>query len=458
MSRRLIGHMAWSVTERLLRRDTMRRFQILQRSDFFSAEQLYALQNQKLRKLLRLANAHCAYYTDLFNRAGLNLNDPLVGFKDLPNLPLLSRQDITDHLDAMTWFDAPNGGAIPHTTGGSSGEPLKFYIDRARQAADWAARWRARGWWGLRPGDPEIILWGAPAEESAVDHVRRWRDAMLNQYTLNAFNMSQATMDQYIDQFRAIQPVCVYGYASSLALLARQAIDRGVSLSSYRLRAVFTTGEVLLDHDRETIESAFDAPVVIEYGCRDGGLLAYGCPSGELHVPQENVIVELLDADGKRVAPGEVGEVVVTYLEMLAMPLIRYRTGDLARQPANANARAACACGRASMTLTEVQGRQTDQIVAKDGNGVKRMHALSLIYVLREVDGLQQFRITQPCLERLEVDLVADDRVTPDVERAIELGLRQRMGDDVTIALRRRDCIPPIASGKHACVISHVEI
>ena len=68
------------------------------------------------------------------------------------------------------------------------------------------------------------------------------------------------------------------------------------------------------------------------------------------------------------------------------------------------------------MTLIEVQGRKTDQIVAKDGDGIKRMHALSLMYVLREVDGLQQFRITQPCLERLEVELVADDRayVTAD--------------------------------------------
>ena len=74
------------------------------------------------------------------------------------------------------------------------------------------------------------------------------------------------------------------------------------------------------------------------------------------------------------------------------------------------------------------------------------------------MDGLQQFRITQPCLERLEVDLVADNRVTLDVERSIELGLRQRMGDGVVIDLRRRDRIPPIASGKHACVVSHVEI
>lgn len=458
MTRRVIGSMAWSVTERLLRRDTMRRFQILQRSDFFTAEQLYAVQAQKLRKLLRVAGAHCPYYMKRFREAGLDLHNPLTGLEDLRTLPLLNRRDITDHLDEITWFDAPHGGAIPHTTGGSSGEPLKFYIDRARQAADWAARWRARGWWGVRPGAPEVILWGAPAKDSAADHVRRWRDALLNQHMLNAFNMSEATMDRYTRQLRAIEPVCVYGYASSLALLARHATERGLSLGSHCLRAVFTTGEVLMDHDRQAIEAAFNAPVVIEYGSRDGGLLAYGCPTGELHVPQENVIVELLDAEGRAVVPGEVGEVVVTYLEMFAMPLIRYRTGDLARQSADAGTRAACACGRASMTLTEVQGRSTDQIVAREGNGIKRMHALSLIYVLREVDGLRQFRITQPSLERLEVDLVADDRVTPEVERSIERGLGQRMGADVTIDLRRRDRIPPIASGKHACVVSHVKI
>lgn len=288
---------------------------------------------------------------------------------------------------------------------------------------------------------------------------------------LNAFDMSDETMDAYAERIRTYRPACVYGYASSLALLSRHVLHRGLppgGLGSDRLRAVFVTGEVLLEPDREAIASAFGSPVVIEYGSRDGGLTALGCPAGRLHVPQENVIVELLDPQGEPVQPGEVGEVVITHLETFAMPIIRYRTGDLAREAADSNSSASatvrgnspdhrCACGLALAALAEVRGRLTDQIVCRDGDRLRRMHALALIYVLRDADGIRQFRVTQPSLDRLDVDIVPDQRFTPDVEHTVKGGLRRRMGPDVDIHIRRCDRIAPVASGKHACVISHVQ-
>lgn len=213
------------------------------------------------------------------------------------------------------------------------------------------------------------------------------------------------------------------------------------------------TGEVLVEPDREAIASAFGAPVVIEYGCRDGGILALGCPAGRLHIPQENVILELLDEQGHPVRPGQVGEVVVTHLETYAMPLIRYRTGDLARASTHSRR---CECGVSLAALAEVRGRLTDQIVCRAGEQVRRMHALALIYVLREVDGIRQFRITQRSIDELDVDVVPTARFDNDSERTILLGLRRRLGEGVAIRLTRRDHIPPAASGKHACVVSHI--
>ena len=106
-------------------------------------------------------------------------------------------------------------------------------------------------------------------------------------------------------------------------------------------------------------------------------------------------------------------------------------------------------CNRSTITAGEL-------IVRRDGDQLRRMHALALIYVLREADGIRQFRITQPALDRLDVDVVPDDAFTPETERTIEAGLRLRMGDDVDIRIRRRPRIAPTASGKHACVVSHV--
>lgn len=450
----LAGKLFWPLTERLMGRDTMRRFRRLNASQHWSREDLAALQVRKLARLFAVAGAHCSFHARRFAEVGLNPNAAVVGLDELRRLPLLTRDEIRDNLADLTWQGCP-GGAFPYSTGGSSGEPLKFYFDRARQSADWAARWRARGWWNVRPGDPELLLWGAPVELKTQDRLRGWRDALLNQHLLNAFEMTVTRMDAYIGEFQSRSPACVYGYPSSLALLARRALERGLQpgeLGSARLKAVFVTGEVLIASDREVIEQAFGAPVALEYGCRDGGLLACQCRAGRLHVPEENVIVEVLDPAGRPVAPGRTGEVVVTNLECLATPMIRYRTGDLAIV-----ADGPCPCGRSAMTLLQVTGRKTDQIVCRTPRGLKRMHALALIYVLREADGIRQFRITQQSLDTLDVEIVAGEAFTAAIEQSVLRDLQQRLGPDMAVRIQRRERIAPTASGKHACVVSKLE-
>ncbi|GMU21545.1 MAG: hypothetical protein AMXMBFR13_16380 [Phycisphaerae bacterium] len=453
MNRWLAGEVFWPLTERLLGRDTMRRFHSLARSDDWPHDLLRELQRSKLKRLLGLAHEHAPYHAARLDAAGVDVHDPALGLSELVCLPVVDREDIRTHLEEMTWRGCP-GGARPYATGGSSGEPLKFFTDRGRQAADWAARWRARGWWDVRPGDVEVLLWGAPIELEAQERLRIWRDGLLNQHLLNAFDMSPSRMDDYIEFIHARRPACLYGYASSLALLARYARERGLEAGGLGwswLKAVFTTGEVLMDADRDAIDWAFGVPVVNEYGCRDGGLLGLQCPAGRLHVPEENVIVELLTRDGHPVGPGETGEVVLTSLEAVATFMIRYRTGDLA-----VAAKGPCPCGRSSMTLASVQGRVTDQIICRENGELRRMHALSLMYVLREAEGLRQFRITQPSLDEVDVEIVAGLGFTEETERAVRRGLRARLGPHVTVRLSRKDHIPPTGSGKHACVVSQV--
>ncbi len=456
MNRWLAGHVFWPLTESVLGRDTLRRFRQLVRTGHASVDELRAIQQRKLRRLLASAADHCPFYARRFEDVGLDASDPRLDLDDLKELPTLTKDDVRANLDQMSWPGCP-GGLKPYNTGGSTGQPLRFYIDNARAAADAAARLRARAWSGVHPGDAEILLWGAPTELRINDRARRFRDALLNQFILNAFDMTRRTMDEYVAFIQRLRPNCLYGYASSLALLARHALSRGQKagcLGSNRLRAIFVTGEVLLEHDRNAIAEAFGAPVVVEYGCRDGGLIAFGCEAGSLHVMQENLIVELLDPQGLPVRPGEIGEIVVTNLEAVGMPLIRYRTGDEGRQPAEENTR--CTCGRSLQRLAEVRGRTTDHITCRVDGQVRRMHALSLIYVLREAEGLTQFRIVQPSLTRIEVDVVADKQFTPQVERDVARKLRERLGGGVAVDIRREERIPPTASGKHACVVSNV--
>lgn len=367
----------------------------------------------------------------------------------LQRLPTMAKADARTHVDAIVWREVP-GGVFQYNTGGSSGEPLVFYYGRERQAADAAGRMRARRWWEVEPGEREVYLWGAPIELNRTDKVKTLRDRMLNQLVLNAFAMSRPRMDQYLDDIKAWHPASLYGYASSLSLLAAHAEARGVALRIPTLRVVCTTGEPLYPHQRELLQRVFGVPIANEYGCRDGGFIGHEAPGGQMLMVSESNFVEILNPNGTPVPMGDPGELVLTGLTSAAQPFIRYRTGDivtLSPEPDRG--------GRGLHVIADVAGRSTDFVVREDGT---IMHALAVIYVLRAIRGVAQFKCIQHTPTQMEILVVpgADWQAEhgPDIVR----GLRARLGENLHVDLKLQDDIPPEASGKHRYVVSHVKL
>jgi phenylacetate-CoA ligase len=262
--------------------------------------------------------------------------------------------------------------------------------------------------------------------------------------------MSPIRMDEYcrfIDQW---QPACIFGYASSLALLAAHAKARKFRFRLPELKVVFATGEPLYPHQRELIEQVYGAPAAVEYGCRDGGYLAHQVQDGRLLQMSETVILEILNPACEPVEPGEAGEVVITNLATAAQPFIRYRTGDQARA-----GNAQDGGGRGLHVLEEVLGRQTDFVVREDGT---LMHALSLIYVLRATEGVARFKCIQHTPADLEVRVVPDSRWNDLSKQKVIEGLRARMGNNLRVDIHLVEDIPAEASGKYRYVVSHVPL
>ncbi len=415
-------------------------------SQWLSREAMRALQTARLNALLQAALAHSPWHADRIRAAGLEeaVCAGAAALDDLRRLPTMDKRDARDNVERLVWRGVP-GGAFRYTTGGSSGEPLIFHFGRARQAADAAGRLRARRWWGIEPGEREVYLWGAPVELSGTDRIKSLRDRLVNQLLLNAFEMSPARMDAYLEAMRAWNPKALYGYASSLALLAAHAEARSVKPALPALRVVAATGEPLFPHQRDLIERVFGVPAAVEYGARDAGLLALESADGALLQMSETHIVEVLDEAGN---PVDEGEAVITSLVSGAQPFIRYRTGDVVQRSGRRDPG-----GRGLDVLDAVVGRQTDFVVAADG---RIMHALALIYVLRAVPGVAQFKLVQHAIDRLEVQLVPDARWNETAAAAVEAGLRARLGASLVVDLRLCEAIAPEASGKHRYVVSHV--
>lgn len=433
--------------ERLKGHDSVALRRRLEQSQWWPAERIAEYQAQRLRAFLIDIGHRVPYYRNLFAECGF---DPAAvrGVDDLQRLPLLGKPEIRAHLEQMK---ADGHGALTrYNTGGSSGEPLIFYIGKARKSHDVAAKWRATRWWGVDIGDPEMVVWGSPVELGAQDRLRQWRDRLMRSELLPAFEMSADNLDRFVQRIRESRPAMLFGYPSSLTLIAEHARRSGSPLDDLGIRVVFVTSEKLYPEQRQALTRAFACPVANGYGARDAGFIAHECPSGQLHISAEDIVVETLRADGGAAAPGEPGEIAVTHMATRDFPLVRYRTGDVGVLGA-----ASCPCGRGLPVLKEVQGRSTDFIVAADG---KVMHGLALIYTLRDLAGIEQFRIEQITRSLTRVQLVPGPGYAgePAHER-IRSDFKARLGAGVEVQIEELQRIPPETSGKHRYVVSRVD-
>jgi phenylacetate-CoA ligase len=276
------------------------------------------------------------------------------------------------------------------------------------------------------------------------------RDRLFRTRLLPAFEMSEERLDEFLDRICDLKPKMLFGYPSALALIAAHAAARGRDLKGVGVKVAFVTAEQLFAHQKRAIAVAFDCAVANGYGGRDLGFVAHECPQGGLHVTAEDILVEIIDEDGNVLPNGEKGEIVVTHLASPGFPFIRYRSGDLGTL-----SEWLCTCGRGLPLLQEVHGRTTDFIVAEDGTV---MHALAVIYAVRDVPGVKNFKVIQEDRSCTRVLLTPENGFTQQAEDKIRTRLAQRLGKGVRILIERVDAIPRSASGKHRYVESKVAI
>ncbi|HEY9150049.1 MAG TPA: AMP-binding protein [Gammaproteobacteria bacterium] len=442
---RLVSSLLFPLHERLKGHSTVAVRRDLEKTQWWSPERLRELQLQRLQALLRHAQAEVPYYRRLFEESGLDSTD-IQALDDLCKLPFLDKPLIRAHQEELR--SAQARGLARFNTGGSSGEPLIFFIGKNRVSHDVAAKWRATRWWDVDIGDPEMVVWGSPIELGSQDRIRYWRDRMLRTHLLAAFEMSEAKLDEFVRAIRRVRPRMLFGYPSALAHIARHAHRQGQSMDDLGIRVAFVTSERLYDHQREEIERVFACPVANGYGGRDAGFIAHACPRGSMHITAEDIIVEIVDAHGEVLPAGQSGEIVVTHLATADYPFIRYRTGDI-----GVLSDASCSCGRGLPVLRAIEGRSTDFIVAQDGT---LMHGLSLIYIVRDIPGVANFKVIQESLEHTRFLLVTEAGFDPARSATIQAEARARLGDAVRVDVELVPEIPAEASGKFRYVVSRV--
>jgi phenylacetate-CoA ligase len=425
---------------------TVAAYRAMMDRESWPAGRLRQFEFESLQHLMAHAYAKSPFYRRHFDAAGVTPADLRLP-EDLLKFPLIAKQHLRASREEML---TGRDGLILAATGGSTGDPTVFYSDRNVAANGWAACWRARSWWGMEFGDPWFWVWASPIDismESPLKYrLKRLRDMLLNREVLSAFTMSQNTMATYAEKIRTRKPAYLYGYSSCLTVLAEYVLAHGIDLAEGHTKVAITTSDMLYPVMRDTISKAFHCSVSTEYGSREGSFIAHQCPAGGLHMHSDRVWVEILCGD-RPARAGELGEIVITVLDAVAMPLIRYRTGDVGSWTSD------CACGRPFPCLASIEGRSDDLLMAR---GDRFIHSQTIIYHLRSTEGITHFRILQDDFDRVRVQVVLSDPAARVPHAGIQKSVSDVFGYPVDVGIEIVDELPPTKSGKHRSVISAV--
>lgn len=445
---KVVSSLLFPLHEKLKKHDTVSIRKKLEKSQWQSPEQLVEAQQLRLQTFIKTITEHVPFYRDLFAQKQLAPQD-VKTVADLSKLPFLDKATIAANFEALKSDIA--GPLSRFNTGGSSGQPLIFLLGNERVSHDVAEKWRATRWWDVDIGDKEIVAWGSPIELGAQDKVRLIRDKLFRSELIAAFDLTPEKILAFIEQIRQTKPAMLFGYPSVFDLLAKTAEKQGIKMNDLGIKVAFVTSERLYPYQRENIERVFGCPVANGYGGRDAGFIAHQCPQGGMHLSFEDIVVEIIDREGNPLPPGQSGEIVVTHLGTSEFPFVRYRTGDIAVMSDKQ-----CACGRGLPMLESIEGRSTDFVVAADGT---ILHGLSLIYILRDMETVDAFKIVQESKTLTRVQVVSKTgSVDQQMRDTISQGFKARLGNDVEIEIESVDDIAPEKSGKYRYVISKVDI
>lgn len=400
-------------------------YDALLRFDGLSSESRASYQVAAMEKLLHYARTHVPFY------------------KKLPeiyaHIPPLTRTDIQEHGEELVALQAISKSR--DFTGGSSGTPMSFRVDRATQVAREASQWWTNSLAGWSPGDRIAMLWGADQDTRTVNQttkmkIRWWIE---NTRWYNAFDMGEEAMLAFHRDMEQFQPDLLVGYSSALFEYARFLQANNI-VPTYPRKSIVSSAEVLFPTMRSKIETVFGKKIFDRYGNREFGGIAAECEAhAGLHVNEHDMMVEIDSPDSQQIP----GPIQITYFKNEAMPFIRYQTGDMACWMPDGT----CPCGRSGRRLRFVVGREVDMIRTYDA---RFLHGETFTHLLYGTAEIKEFQLIQENSTTYTVKVVA----TPFDENLLRTKLLAELGGQSQIDIQYVDAIPLLKSGKRKFVLA----
>jgi phenylacetate-CoA ligase len=414
----------------------VRRWQLLEESQWWPAARIKEYQWWRLQRLLRHAYESSPYYGERMRAQGIHPCDIRTP-ADFARLPIMNKSELSQHLEEMVALGLPKDRLVMASSGGSTGAPVHLYHDREFIARCQAAKLRNFKWAGWQPGDAWARIWGSSFDLAPHERwLQRLTDRAMRARFLPAFDLSEERMAKFARELRRFRPDVIEAYATPMYAFAKFCLTRG--FDGIRPRGIICSAEALQDHQRAAIEEAFNCRVFNRYGSRETGDVSQECELGTMHINSEHVYAEVV-RDDRPAEPGETGEIIVTLLDLYSAPLLRYRIED-----AGAISNRTCECGRGLPAMSSVEGRVQGLITLPCGTLIS---AVFFPHLFKDFDILE-YQVVQESMEVIDIKIVAGATLSERDRKSLVRTITEHTKGEVRVGLTLVERIERSPSGK----------
>jgi phenylacetate-CoA ligase len=388
-------------------------------------EMLAARQQERLNELVAFVRKNSRFYAEKYR--GL----PEV-ITDVRQLPPVTKIELMEHFDDVVTdasvrkvdvskyiADLGNigkpylGKYMVWTTSGTTGTPGIFLEDKnwdavitavnvLRMGGEWYTGDVIRGM--MKKGGNSASIFAGNGHFLGVTMLERQRST--NRSRAKRIQLIPVTLPiaEIVRRLNEFQPAMFSGYASALGLLAQEQLEGRLNIQP---SIVISSAEPLSPEDRARITSAFGVPPRNNYGCSEGGVMAYECKLGHMHLNADWIIFEPVDAANNPIPTGQLSDkLFITNLANRVMPIIRYEMGDRVSLSPEM-----CSCGT-TLPVLNVEGR-TDEVLRFTSSGGQSIPVLPLALwsVIKETPGVLKFQAIQTAPDELKIRLEAKQAI-----------------------------------------------
>lgn len=361
-------------------------------------------QEERMRKALAYLQACSPYYRRLFEKEKIDVAK-IRTLDDLRALPLTGKKEL--QLYNREFLCVGREKIVDFvTTSGTLSDPVTFAMtdrDLERLAYNEAISFALMG---AKPGDLFQLM-------TTID--KRFMAGLayflgIRKLGAGIIRVGNGIPELQWDTIRRMQPDTVIAVPSFLLRIIRYAEEQGIDYRHSSIRRAVCIGENLREQDfslnllGQKIKEKWNIQLYSTYASTEMATTFTECAAGRGgHHHPELIITEFLDENGRPVAEGETGELTVTTLGVEGMPLLRFRTGDMVRYYTDP-----CPCGRTTLRLGPVVGRQNQMIKYKGTT----LYPAAIFDVLDHIDTIENYLV------------VIDDNDCGNDDIHIRIGLR----------------------------------